>query len=1039
MGESRIKEISFRNFRVFKEDTTIKFEKNGKILDFICIYGQNGMGKTSIFDGIEWLKKNKISRLEFDLTKEQKRNIIEKGSHDKKILRNIYSGDDDIANVTVTSSDNKQFSKSTNKRGKSDYIGSSDKGEENILENIKILPYAEIEKFMTPKNPTELFNEFTRKIHDGENIEKEFQNLHILKRKVEKEKDANEKQIGDLKNKKSNIEISAEEICYLNTVVRKINGFLEKNKINFDYLREITYDNKTKKYVYTTYEEIKNILDKIKEIEELLEKNKSKIENNLQKRFYDYLDDLYAKKFLNEKIEHQREVLEKIETLFKNELEVKKCIELEKDIDFIKNNFNNSNKRMSFNNYKKNTKVLIEKENIVKQKDENKKKVDIKVNKLKQDMIKNRSDFSLYKKYKSEIINDFNNKDMAFLEEKKNELNKKLKESKFQLVLRKNIINTTNNSIKQVEDIIKKLQNTNIKKFIDKKLFNEASYELKDKIQIELLNEKILENISELEKSKKELDNIVFKKEPLENNINELKSFILNNSLRECPVCKSKFETVEKLVDKIKADLFDNTVYVITTNIEKLEEVIANYIKVLIDIYQEQYNILYETKMVDCNEATHIEKIIDEILKKVQEVEETIKKYITKRKDLSEKFLLYEFDVSEIKLNKLLSKINKSIAKKFIEIKEQINIKELEVEKELKSLEKEKLHIADLMNDIDIFRDKNKEIISIVELYNLDKENIFEIEQYLDELYIKNKSLINIQKKYSKYKSYFSVINNRQKRFKKKLKDIEKSIKNYTDDFNIIYTGFNLKKVNYINHKYLNELIKINNKLYVNINDLKIKKIERNIIKDIVEKADNFNKEMEIIKGDLENRNSCAEKLKTNLDKITELIKIYRSYIVKELEGLTENENVKYIYSLIEPNKEFLSIKYEIDFNDNDEVELYLVSNNENINIIPSLYFSTGQLNTLAISIFLGEIISSNDYKNKTIFLDDPISSFDDVNMLAFIDLIRYLVYDLKIQIVLSTHDSRIYEMLEIKLSEEYYNSNFMYFSKVGEIKERRK
>lgn len=59
-------------------------------------------------------------------------------------------------------------------------------------------------------------------------------------------------------------------------------------------------------------------------------------------------------------------------------------------------------------------------------------------------------------------------------------------------------------------------------------------------------------------------------------------------------------------------------------------------------------------------------------------------------------------------------------------------------------------------------------------------------------------------------------------------------------------------------------------------------------------------------------------------------------------------------------------------------------------------------------------------------FTDDPIGHFDDMNILGFADLMRSLIDNSNWQIVISTHDEKIFRILQRKLSGEYYSSCFL-------------
>ena len=71
-----------------------------------------------------------------------------------------------------------------------------------------------------------------------------------------------------------------------------------------------------------------------------------------------------------------------------------------------------------------------------------------------------------------------------------------------------------------------------------------------------------------------------------------------------------------------------------------------------------------------------------------------------------------------------------------------------------------------------------------------------------------------------------------------------------------------------------------------------------------------------------------------------------------------------------------------------------------------------------------------------TIFIDDPIGHFDDLNILSFIDVLRTIITETNWQIIISTHDENFYEVMKIKLNSKYYNSKFFKFKDEGNIEE---
>jgi exonuclease SbcC len=102
--------------------------------------------------------------------------------------------------------------------------------------------------------------------------------------------------------------------------------------------------------------------------------------------------------------------------------------------------------------------------------------------------------------------------------------------------------------------------------------------------------------------------------------------------------------------------------------------------------------------------------------------------------------------------------------------------------------------------------------------------------------------------------------------------------------------------------------------------------------------------------------------------------------------------------------------------------------------------FSAAQLNVLALSVFLGLGLSQRYSLLDQVFLDDPIQSMDDVNILALIDVFR-AIQDTKNnrkKIIISTHDNNFAKLLAIKMRNRSYTQyNFVGYGAEGPKVER--
>ncbi|WHY84010.1 AAA family ATPase [Neobacillus novalis] len=82
--------------------------------------------------------------------------------------------------------------------------------------------------------------------------------------------------------------------------------------------------------------------------------------------------------------------------------------------------------------------------------------------------------------------------------------------------------------------------------------------------------------------------------------------------------------------------------------------------------------------------------------------------------------------------------------------------------------------------------------------------------------------------------------------------------------------------------------------------------------------------------------------------------------------------------------------------------------------------FSSAQVNSIALSLFLAMSLKQKWSPLQLIGMDDPIQSMDEVNVISFIDLMRLFVDKHRKQIIISTHDQSFYKLILKKF--RYYN-----------------
>jgi exonuclease SbcC len=100
----------------------------------------------------------------------------------------------------------------------------------------------------------------------------------------------------------------------------------------------------------------------------------------------------------------------------------------------------------------------------------------------------------------------------------------------------------------------------------------------------------------------------------------------------------------------------------------------------------------------------------------------------------------------------------------------------------------------------------------------------------------------------------------------------------------------------------------------------------------------------------------------------------------------------------------------------------------------PTDYFSQSQQQTLMLSLFLTACISQTWSSLSPVFLDDPVTHFDDLNTYAFLDLILGLLESdsIKRQFVISTCDDRLLQLALYKFRHLGESAIFYGFSAIG-------
>ncbi|MCY9694550.1 hypothetical protein [Paenibacillus alginolyticus] len=132
---------------------------------------------------------------------------------------------------------------------------------------------------------------------------------------------------------------------------------------------------------------------------------------------------------------------------------------------------------------------------------------------------------------------------------------------------------------------------------------------------------------------------------------------------------------------------------------------------------------------------------------------------------------------------------------------------------------------------------------------------------------------------------------------------------------------------------------------------------------------------------------------------------------------------IAWVYSAINPHTQYKDLKVIV-----DHQGTHFTSQEIQNNLYLDQIFSQAQLNILALSTFIGIGLTQQYSSLDQLFFDDPIQSMDDVNVLAFIDVLRAILNaELnKKRLIISTHDDNFAELLAVKMRNKNISQYFI-------------
>lgn len=1037
----KIKSVKITGFRAFEreQDSTFDFTKDGGIMNFASIYAPNGFGKTSFYDAVEWGITHKIQRFDrmVDFEKIRKDN-------DAPLLLNKASLSGRV--IVETSSGN--FENIINKKKVYKY---NEKPVNEYFQN-QILTQDLIDAFLKEEKADKRYENFLEIDDNLKKYDAAYKKIIQLLKYIKDER----KDLVENKNKeeaKYQGEIDFEQEFKKFDEINEVISSLNKENENLNLIDQNIFNQ-------TSYENLsRNVEVRLSSLEDELIKAKLRIDTIILARDGEESEDNKLNGGILSYLDNKSKILKLDEQLKELNLIVKWLEDQEKLNNEI--NFNDENLNIQQNRLEQ--ALSIEKQfetflSIQKEIDSLQKNITESKDKL---LNTEREKLDIEKEKNNAIIqlNELKNS----LENNQSKLNDIPSQQK-KLELTSQVII---DSQKAIDDLSKSITIEENKRSVLKLTLDEFGYyENKLNNDIELLlefklfiqhKELISHYLTEqknLEKFKKDIQDIQYKIDNQNQFNKELNDFI-NSGLElvnksqtsDCPLCNHKYNTFEKLSENILSNkLLDSELkkYLKEKN-DKESEISKLSLKLSVqkEKIEKEYYLIKQPHLSDYK---NIQNIIDKLeserksnlekLNSNQSILNNINLSLGDSKTFEDLSIKIQNDLSKIddqilKLSNQMNKNDEAFLGKVALIKstkEKLEVSERSLLKYESSDEHKKIREY-FVKELDANKIE-KTILS---------ERISSIQLNINDLISKkenhNKSLDELKIKLSNYtlsKSEYIKKTQELNDNKNLILRIYESYENFINsEFGVIISDKNKSQIEKTFIDLLDRQKEVQKQVETKIEKYKIVKI----LNEACIKATESKKVQDKIKeitNSLKELGNAEEGLNTEKESL-------RSYLKDTIEAYFYTPLINAIYRKIDPHPDYNLIKFECDFAENKpRLQIYTGTGEEDWSV-PSLYFSTAQINILSLSIFLARALKTRNPETgdsiDCIFIDDPIQSMDSINILSFIDLFRGLTLSLDKQLIVSTHEENFHLLLKKKIPSELFKSTFIEFETFGKLK----
>ncbi len=193
--------------------------------------------------------------------------------------------------------------------------------------------------------------------------------------------------------------------------------------------------------------------------------------------------------------------------------------------------------------------------------------------------------------------------------------------------------------------------------------------------------------------------------------------------------------------------------------------------------------------------------------------------------------------------------------------------------------------------------------------------------------------------------------------------------------------------------------------------------------------AENYFRRWAEVSGQIEKAKEAYEAAERRQREARECYRLAKIKIEEEMADFLERYRMGEIYEKLEPHEKLKRLVAEFSFDEKEQPGLsFGVVGEDQKTYPPAWFLSTAQLNVVAFAIFLGRALQMEDVPLKSIFIDDPIGHFDEMNIVGFVDLLRNILENTDRQLIISTHEERVFGLIRRKIPEEDYPACYIDF-----------